>query len=136
MLQIEEALGFVSDIQRSWMYAVFLGMKPEVFGHEKGTEATAEAIKKVRSDWSVSEEEQMCKDLMKKLSKKLEGKSFLCGESPTIADCDLIPTLNRMMSGGVDFVPKECLDAFPVVTAYVARFMALPAVVKYYESLK
>ena len=73
---------------------------------------------------------------MQQLTKKLEGKQFLCGEQVTIADCDMVPTLNRIISGGVDHVPTDCLDAFPEVNAYMARFMALPEVVAYYESLK
>ena len=133
-LVVEEALGFVSDVQREWTPMVYLGMKPESYGHEKGTDATAAIVKKVRSDFASMPEK--LPHIMGQLTKKLEGKSFLCGEQVTIADCDLVPTLNRMVSGGVDHVPAECLDPFPEVKAYMARFMALPAVATYYESLK
>lgn len=134
-LMIEEALGFVGDIQREWTTVMQVGIKPESMGYEKGTDATAAVVKKLRSDFASNPAK--LRHFMGLLTKKLEGKSFLCGEQVTIADCDLVPTLNRMVSGGVDHVPVECLDLFPEVKAYdMARFMALPAVVAYYESLK
>jgi len=133
-LVIEEALGFVGDIQREWMPMVYLGMKPENYGHEKGTDDTAAMVQRMRSDFASNPEK--LPSSMAKLTTKLKGKSFLCGEQVTIADCDLVPTLNRMTSGGVDHVPVTCLDPFPEVKSYVARFMALPAVAAYYEAQK
>ena len=63
------------------------------------------------------------------------GEGFLCGgDTPTIADCALVPMLNRFTSGGVDHVPKTCLEPFPVVCAYVARFMELKTVKAWYEA--
>jgi hypothetical protein len=39
-------------------------------------------------------------------------------------DCALIPALARFTAGTVDYVPADCMDAFPLVAAYVERFMA------------
>jgi len=134
LLKIEEALGFVSDIQKAWMFAVYVGMKPGLFGHPTGEGVdNAPIIQKVRETF-VKDNLPPWMDL---LSKKLKanGDGFLCGSQVTIADCDLVPTLSRMMSGGVDYVPTTCLDAWPDVKAYTERFMALPAVAAYYEGL-
>lgn len=121
---IEEALGFVADIERSWRIPVGIGIGPAKYGYEKGTEETNAAIKRVRETW-VKED---CRNFMSLLTKKLEGKKFLIGSKVTIADCALVPKLNRMMSGGVDHVPTTCLDDFPVVKEYVSRFMSLKEV--------
>lgn len=143
LLVIEEALGFVGDIQKAWMFAVYVGMKPGLFGHPTVT-TDAEGkqvpvdnsaiVEKVRSSFVSDQLPPWMDHLTKKL--KANGSAFLCGAQVTIADCDLVPTLTRMMSGGVDYVPTTCLDAWPEVKAYVERFMALPAVSAYYEGLK
>jgi len=63
----------------------------------------------------------------------LEGKDFLCGSEPTLADCYALPMLRNFTKGTMAFVPKETLDAYPAVTAYLAKLMAIPAVAKWYE---
>ena len=62
------------------------------------------------------------------------ANAYLCGQNPTIADCELIPVLNRMCSGGVDHVPTTCLDDFGEVKEYVARFMEIEEVKRWYAS--
>ena len=72
--------------------------------------------------------------LMGYFSTALEGKDFLCGSEPTLADCYALPMLRYFTKGVADHVPKDCLDAYPAVTAYIAKMMALPAIAKWYES--
>ena len=59
------------------------------------------------------------------LSSALESNAFICGPSPTIADCQLVPQLIYFTKGVADYVPKDCLEKYPLVTAYLARFKAL-----------
>ncbi len=133
LLAVEEALGFVSDVQKAWMFAVYVGMKPGLFGHQTGEGVDNSAvIQKVRENFVTDHLPTWMNLLAKKLA--ANGEQFLTGPQVTIADCDLVPTLTRMMSGGVDYVPTTCLDKWPTVVAYTQRFLALPAVAEYYSA--
>ena len=35
--------------------------------------------------------------------------------------------------GVADYVPKDCIDKYPVVVAWIARFKALPALSSHYK---
>lgn len=133
MLAIEEAMGLVGDFNRAYNPIIAVAMTPADFGHIhpsewKGGEAHKAIIKECR--------ETFVRDTLPKFmgffAARFAHKAFLCGDSPTIADCFLVPILNRLTSGGIDFVPTTVLEAFPAVTAYVSRFMALPAVAAWY----
>jgi len=128
-LKIEEAVGFVSDIQREWRIPVYIGLSPGALGHDPDAD-NSEVIKKVRTDFVSN----TLPKYLTFLTAKLASSPYLCGSHPTIADCELIPVLNRMTCGQVDHVPTTCLDDFPQVKAYVARFMALEAVKAWYDS--
>lgn len=56
----------------------------------------------------------------------------MCGSAPTIADLRLLPQLRYFQKGAADFVPTTCLDAYPHVTAWIARMMALPQIKEWY----
>lgn len=56
------------------------------------------------------------------LSKHLEDKAFLVGDSFTVADAYLVTTLNWADPAGID------LKQWPVLDAYRARLLARPAV--------
>lgn len=72
---------------------------------------------------------------MAMLTEKLDTKGgFLCGKHPTIADCELVPVLNRLTCGQVDHIPTTCLDSYTAVTEYAARFMALEKVKAWYDA--
>ena len=58
------------------------------------------------------------------------------GRMPDLALQDLVPILNRFTSGGVDHVAVDCLEPFPEVRGYVARFMALDPVKAWYAASK
>lgn len=129
---IEEARGLVSDLEREWRVPVGIGFQdPALFGHASEISGTPEhkaIIQAVREKF-VAEE---LPKYMGFLSKRLKDDDYLCGDSPTIADCALIPVLSRLCSGGVDHVPKDCLDPYPEVVQYLARFMEIPAVAAWY----
>ena len=131
MLVIEEALGLVSDLNRAYTPLISIAMNPVDHGYAadfKGTEEHKAVIKTVR--------EAFVRDALPKFcgyfSARMATKSFLCGNHPTIADCMLVPLLNRLTSGQIDYIATNVLEPYPAVAAYVARFMALPAVAAWY----
>ena len=52
--------------------------------------------------------------------------AFVCGASPTIADFTLFCIVRNWTLGHIDYVPTDCLSAFPEVTAWLDRVKALP----------
>jgi glutathione S-transferase len=60
------------------------------------------------------------------------GGKFLCGDSPTIADCFALPTLRNFTKGHIDFLPVTCLEVNPKIVQYVKDMMAIPAIEKWY----
>ena len=127
LLAIEEAIGFVGDIQKAWSYPLYMGMSPAKFGYDPKAD-NSEVVKKVRTAFV----ENDLPHWMSLLEKKLDGKKFLCGENVTIADCVLFPLLKHMTSGVVDHVPPSCLDQHKGVQEYMKRFMDIPEVCAWY----
>ena len=41
--------------------------------------------------------------------------------------------LRKFTFGNIEHIPADCLDQFPAITAFIDRFLALPAVKAYYE---
>jgi glutathione S-transferase len=62
--------------------------------------------------------------------------SVLFATGPSIADFILVPRLQWLASGANDGISLTILDAFPHLKAVIAKLMALPAVIEYYEKLK
>ena len=57
------------------------------------------------------------------------------GEQPSIADFILVPRLQWLVEPGVnEGISTTLLDGYPKVKAMMEKFMALPAVVTYYET--
>jgi len=133
-LVIEEARGLVADLERDWRNPLSIGMyDPALFGHSsdiKGTPEHKAIIQAMRTKFISEELPKFMSFFTKRLLDK--GSAFLCGDSPTIADCALIPVLNRFSSGQIDYVAADCLTTYPEITAYVARFMNLPKVKAWY----
>ena len=134
MLEVDEACGFVTDIERAWRPPVGVGIDPSTYGYAadfRGTEGHAAVVKAVREQFVAEALPKYMEFLGKRLG---DDRRFLCGDAPTIADCWLIPILNRFTCGAVDHVPVECLEPFPTVVAYVARFMELDEVKAWYAT--
>jgi len=135
MLKIEIAMGFCDDFERSWGPCRYLGMKPEEYGYPEGyskTEEGAALVKKMR--------EAFVSDKMPALMEKYKAMlakngDFMCGPKPTIADCVIVPALRAFTKGFIDHVPVTCLEPYPEITAYIARFQAIPNVKAYYDGL-
>lgn len=136
-LEVDEMMGLTDDLVRDWRPMIYLGMRPEVFGYPaevKGTEEHAERVKTLR----VAFVQNDLPKYMKLVSDKIEaaGGAFVAGPEPTIADCHLVPALRNYQKGHIDHVPTTCLDEYPVVIAYIKRFLELPTVKAYYEAQK
>ena len=120
--KIEEMLGLADDIQRAWMPALYIGMgRHTSYGHPAEWPGKDACVKMMREKF-VAEE---LPKFMAFLTPVLESSPFICGSSPTIADCQLVPQLLYFTRGVADYVPKDCLDKYTAVTAYLARFKAL-----------
>eukprot|EP01043_Picozoa_sp_COSAG02_P003010 COSAG02_NODE_71_length_42019_cov_36.443893_13_plen_223_part_00 len=122
MLAIEEALGLVGDLQRDWRPPVGIALDPSVYGHtvEKGSEEHSTIVQRMREDFMASSFPKYMSFIATKLERG-GGDGFLIGRAPTIADCALVPVLNRFTSGGVDHVPTDCLEPFPSVRVRTIR---------------
>ncbi|GBG30258.1 Glutathione S-transferase [Hondaea fermentalgiana] len=135
-LKVNEAMGLVDDIARSWMPAHSIGMSPQKFGYEEGFQNTDEGKAKVlamRENWLKTELPKFMK-LVTALIEANGDEGFLASkDAPTIADCHMVPLLRNYQRGFMDGVPTTSLDEFTTVTAYIKRFLSIPEVAKYYE---
>jgi glutathione S-transferase len=132
MLAIEEALGLAGDLQREWRPPVGIALDCTAYGYPaefKGTPEHAAVVRSMREQFVAGPLPRYMGFLERRLA---ASGGFLVGAAPTIADCELVPVLNRLASGGVDHVPASCLEPFPLVMAYVGRFMKLPAIKAWY----
>ena len=124
---IEEALGVLQDFQNSWTPCLYMGRKPEVFGHAPGlgqTEQGKALIQKVREQWVKESLPNYCVNLEKLLTKHDGAWLASNGDAPTIADCVAVPFLRSFTRGHIDHVPTDVLDAYPAIKKYVQRFCA------------
>jgi glutathione S-transferase len=140
-LEVQESIGLVEDFERAWRPCVSLALEPEVMGYgitpatsafTKGSDELGETIKALREAFLASEMPKYCGFFADKIS--ASGGPFLCGDQPTLADCCLVPVLERYTLGFVDHVPKDTLEVYPAMTSYLAAFKALPQVKAYEKS--
>jgi glutathione S-transferase len=127
IFDIEEALGVVEDMNKSWQPRLYMSMRPENFGHPKGfadTEEGKKLICEMREAW-VQNELPKCLTNLEGLIEKNGGRWLASADEPTIADCQAIPLLRNLTRGHVDHVPTNCLETHPAICAYVQRFCAL-----------
>jgi glutathione S-transferase len=130
LLDVEEAMGLVSDAHEARVPAMFLNIFPEMYGHPPGwnkTEEGQEIIKTMREK-VVSEQIPKFMGYFTALLNKNEGNWLASTEGPTLADCLAIPLLRSFSLGHMDYVPTNCLEEYPVIVGYVKRFCALPQI--------
>lgn len=107
------------------------------YGHPEVYNKTLEGIERIKALRNV-----FLREILPKFAKFFadyidqHGGVFLCGPEVTLADCYLAPELKKFTKGFIDHVPVTSLDAYPAITAYLARFYAHPKVKAYYESKK
>jgi len=109
-------------------------MNPQDFGYTapdfKNSDAHKAVIKQVREAFVETTLSKFLAFFAARLSKSC---ACLSGDHVTIADCALVPTLNRLASGAIDHVPASVLEGHAEVRAFVERFMALPEVKDWYK---
>jgi len=131
LYDIEEALGVISDIKNSWAPCLYMGMRPEAFGHPKGFGKTDEGkalTKEVRQAWLQNEVPKLFGHL-ESLLERHNNAWLASSKHPTIADCDAVPFLRSFTKGHIDHVPKDCFEKdHPKLVDYVKRFCALPEI--------
>ena len=136
-LRTDEMISLVDEMSNSWAPRLYVGMQPKNFGYPdddawKGSDEHKKATEIARTRWVDDDLPVYLGHVKKQLAKS--GGKFLCGEKVTIADCYLVPMLNRLSSGGIDCVDKECVAKHggAEVTDYVERFMNIEEVKKWY----
>ena len=114
---VDSVLGLVGDLSRAWRPALYIGMRPTAMGHpEKVNDAT---IEKLRTTFLVNELPRYIGYFVDFI--KENGGDFVCGNDLTIADLAAYIQINYFRRGIADHVPKESLDNFPEILAYLAR---------------
>jgi len=129
LYEVEEAIGLVADLNRAWSPCLYVAMRPENFGHPEGfqsTDAGKECSKKMREKFIANELPKYLKYLADMIDKN--GGKFLCGDEPTIADCNAVPQLRGFTRGHIDHVPVDALNVEPRIVEYIQRFCSLPEI--------
>jgi len=136
MYEVEEAIGLIGDLQKAWTPMIYMGMRPETFGHPEGFSKTDDGqalIKQMRSKFVAEDLPKYLKFLADYIDAHGGGKFLCSAEKPTIADCLAVPTLRAFTRGHIDHVPTDCLGAEPRIVAYLERFVALPEIKGRYQ---
>lgn len=133
-LKVEQALGLVGDLQKKWMPCLYVGMRPQAFGHPPKEEwADADSvIEGLRSGFIANELPRFMgffADLLKE-----SGGKFLTGEDMTIADIAAYMQIGYFRRGIADYVPKDSLEPYPDVLAFMGRVEGHPKVAAYKAS--
>lgn len=135
-LGVEQAIGLVSDLKRFWLPGLYIGMRPQMYGYppreEWKEEEADEVIAKVRKGFIADGLPKFMGFLADSI--KENGGKFLCGGDLTIADILAYQEIAYFRKGIADHVPKESLEPFPEILAYLARVEAHPKVAAYQAS--
>lgn len=129
-LKIDEMLGLADDLQRAWTPALYVGMRPAWLGHEFSSDDDKAAMMKKMREKFLKDDLPVYMGFIVAALK--ETGAFIAGSNPTIADCQLLPQLAYFTKGIADFVPKDCLEPYPEIIAYINRMNAVPAIKEWY----
>jgi len=127
---VEEAIGLIDDMQRSFMPCLYLSMRPSAYGYPEDFSKTDQGKEKISSMRKSFIEQELPKYLnyISDMIDRNGGKWLVAGENPTLADCNAVPFLRSFTKGHVDYIETNCLDVNPKVVEYVKRFCALPEI--------
>jgi len=133
-LVVDEMLELSNDLARAWTPCLYMGMGyHEKFGHPAEWADKGEVVKQLREKF-ISADGDLAR-FMGYFSKQLEksGGKFFCGDHVTLADLQILPQLRYFTKGVADHVPASCLEAYPTVTAWIARMCAIPQIKLWYK---
>jgi len=123
---VEEMVGLVDDLTKTWNPCKYLNMGQHTnYGHPAEWAGKDDTVRALREKFVA----EGLPRFMGYFTAKLESTgAFLCGANVTIADLMLLAQLRYFASGTADNVPKDCLDAYPQVTAWMGRMYAIPEI--------
>lgn len=133
-MRVNEVMGLAGDFDKAWLPCLYMGMRPSIYGYPEGSNRTPAGrarVKQLREAFAATDLPkylQWYSDLLTEA-----GGAFFGGAAPSLADCHILPQLRAFTAGHIDFVPTDCLQAFPVVTAWIDRMLALPPIKKWYD---
>ena len=135
-LKIDEALGLIADLDRSWRPCLALGFNPQKYGHPDDLDASGKSmlLEKIRTMWMKEEMPKYMKYFEDFIARN--GGKFMCGNELSIADLQAVHKLNYYRLGFADHVPKTSMDQYPKMLQYINDVMNEPRVKQYYESKK
>jgi glutathione S-transferase len=131
-MKIEMALGLVGDLARSWRPCIYVGMRPEKFGYPPRSEwADGDVvIQKLRENFLIEELPRYMGYLADMINVDGNGK-YLTGEDMTIADISAYQQISYFRKGIADHVPKDCLEQYPEIMAWLGRVEGHPKFAAY-----
>eukprot|EP00615_Pteridomonas_danica_P006970 CAMPEP_0114337336 /NCGR_PEP_ID=MMETSP0101-20121206/6299_1 /TAXON_ID=38822 ORGANISM="Pteridomonas danica, Strain PT" /NCGR_SAMPLE_ID=MMETSP0101 /ASSEMBLY_ACC=CAM_ASM_000211 /LENGTH=222 /DNA_ID=CAMNT_0001469545 /DNA_START=91 /DNA_END=759 /DNA_ORIENTATION=+ len=130
-LKIDSMLELANDFARALTPSMYVGRNPQMFGHGELDAETKDAmVKGLREKFAAEEIPKFAK----MLTEALENSPFLCGDSVTIADLKFLPTMNHLTKGVLDYIPKDCLEAYPAITAWMTRVREIPQIAAWYAA--
>jgi glutathione S-transferase len=136
ILKIEEAIGLEEDISKAIMPSIYMGMYPQNYGYPEDMpkEERTKVQLALRAKLIEKPDGQLIK-MLGYLEAFIGDNDYMCGKSPTIADCQVVPKLRHLTKGILDGIPTTLLDDFPKLKAYSERFYVIPEVKSWYEKL-
>ena len=136
IFDIEEAIGVVDDMNKSWQPSLYMGMRPEKFGRPVGFNNTEEGKKLVAEMRQAWVQDELPKHLtyLQDMIEKNGGTWLASAEEPSIADCLAIAILRSFTRGYIDHVPTNCLESHPAIVEYVKRFCNLEPIRGRYDN--
>lgn len=133
--KVESVLGLVNDLNRAWQPSLYIGMRPQNYGYppkDEWPEADA-TIEKLRSGFLANHLPRYM-GYFNDLINEAGGDKFLTGENLTIADIAAYQGIRYFAKGVADYVPKESLEPFPEILAWISRVEGHPKVAAYKAS--
>jgi len=130
LFDIEEAIGVLEDMNKSFSPCIYLAMRPQNFGYPEDFAKTTEGkakIEEFRKNWVANELPKHLKYISDMIEKN--GGSWLVkGDKPTIADCKAASMLRNFTRGHIDHFDTKCLEINPTVVQYAKRFCDLDGI--------
>jgi len=132
--EMEELMCLADDLTRAWSPALYVGMRPRQLGYPDDwpAEEKAAKVKFMRERFLAEDLPKYMGFLQDQLARS--GGPFLCGKCITIADLKLYPQVLYFTTGTGDYVPKDSLDAYPVIKQWLDSIRAVPEIASYYAS--
>lgn len=132
-LKVDAALELANDWARALNPSMYVARNPKVYGHGELDEDTKnEMVKTLRE--AFVRDDLPC--FMKYFIDTMGDSPYVCGDNVTIADLKWLPIMSHLTKGVLDHIPKDCIEAYPAVVAWVARMKAIPQIAAWYAAPK